>query len=78
MHEMETRELLEGIEENCVSLTREINVPPGKSMNFHRKETEKMELVARPALAQGTSSRYFDDDDAWQLVFYHADGADSE
>ena len=23
--------------------------PPGKSMSFHRKETEKIELVARPA-----------------------------
>ena len=23
--------------------------PPGKSMNYHKKETEKIELVARPA-----------------------------
>ena len=39
--ETETRELLGGTVENSVS-------PPGKSMSFHKKETEKNELVARP------------------------------
>ena len=42
----ETRELQGGTEENSVST---MSCPPGKSMIFHKKETEKIELVARPA-----------------------------
>ena len=31
--------------------------PPGKSMSFHKKETEKNELVARPAEYQTANTR---------------------
>ena len=57
MHETERRELLGGTEENSVSPTRGLLIcpvcgllicPPGKSMSFHKKETGKIELVARP------------------------------
>ena len=47
--ETETRELLEGTTENSVSPNEGSLIgPPGKSMIFHKKETEKIELVARP------------------------------
>ena len=46
----ETRELLGGMEENCVSLTKESLIyRPGKSMIFNKKRKQKkIELVARP------------------------------
>ena len=43
--ETETRELLGRTEENSVS---PIYCPQRKSMSFHKKETEKIELVVRP------------------------------
>ena len=49
--ETETRELLGGTDENSVSPMRgSLICPPGKSMIFHKKETEK-NCVARPGSA---------------------------
>ena len=48
--ETETRELLGGTEENSFPDEGSLICPPGKSMSFHKKETEKNELVARPAI----------------------------
>ena len=43
--EAETKELLGGREEKSFSLTRGLE---GKLMIFYKKETEKIEFVARP------------------------------
>ena len=49
--ETETRELLGGTKENSVSPDEgSLICHPGKSMNFHKKETEKIELVASPVM----------------------------
>ena len=54
--ETETRELLGGTEENGVFPDKGSFIcPPGKSMTFHKKETEKIELVARPVSYQDTA-----------------------
>ena len=55
--ETETRELLGGTEENNVCFPDEGSLicPPGRSMSFHKKETEKIELVARPGGGSGVS-----------------------
>ena len=53
--ETETRELLGGAEENCVSPMR-----AGTSMSFHKKKTEiKIELVARPSLHPSNATCLF-------------------
>ena len=41
------------IKDRCL---KSVICPPGKSMIFHKKETEKIVLVARPGVHQGTLS----------------------
>ena len=48
MFETKARMLLGGTKENNIFPSEgSLIYPPGKSMNFHKKETEKIELVAR-------------------------------
>ena len=50
------RELLGGTEENSVSLIGVIDLPSRQINDFYKKETEKIELVARPGFQTGILS----------------------